>query len=61
MAKKEKTNIQIIEPNTQHRKVKTEQHEPQRKLWMIAGAPEGYADPDPHVAPVVLLMLLQTR
>ena len=34
------------------------QHKPHQKLGVISGAPEGYADPAPHVAPVVLLMLL---
>ena len=41
---------------TQHRKLKNEQHESQHKLGVIPGAPEGLADPAPHVAPVVLLM-----
>ena len=37
---------------------KTEkQHEPHQKQGVIAGAPEEQADPAPHVAPVVLLML----
>lgn len=38
-------------------------------IWYLAGkgtcvillALEGYADPAPHVAPVVLMMLVQTR
>ena len=33
------------------------QHEPHQKLGVISGAPEGKADPVPHVATVVLLML----
>ena len=41
---------------TQHRKLKNKQHEPHQKLGVISGAPEGLADPVPHVAPVVLLM-----
>ena len=42
---------------TQTRKLKNKQHEPHQKLGVISGAPEGEADPAPHVAPVVLLML----
>ena len=41
MAKKEKENGQIIEHNTQHRKLKNKQHEPHKKLGVISGAPEG--------------------
>ena len=40
---------------TQHRKLKNMQHKPYQKLGVISGAPEGYADPAPHVSPVVLL------
>ena len=58
---KKKTNRQIIVHKTQHRKLKTEQHESYQKLGVISGAPEVYANPAPHVAPVVLFMLLQTR
>ena len=35
---------------TQHRKLKNKQHEPHQKLGVISGAPEGSADPAPHVA-----------
>ena len=41
MPKNKKTNKQIIVQKTQHRKLKIEQHEPQQKLEMISGAPEG--------------------
>ena len=41
MAKNKKTNRQIIVQKTQHRKLKTKQHEPTKKLVMISGAPEG--------------------
>ena len=56
-----KTNRQIIVHKKQHRKLKTEQHEPHQKLGVISDAPEGVADPAPHVAPVVLLILLETQ
>ena len=39
----------------------TMQHEPHQKPGVVSGAPEGYADPAPHMAPVVLFMLLQIR
>ena len=39
MAKTKKTNV--IVQKTQHRKLKTKQHEPHQKLGMISGAPEG--------------------
>ena len=61
MAKKEKANRQTILHMTQHRKLKDKQHELHQKLGVISGAPEGKHDPAPHVAPVVLLMLLQIR
>ena len=42
MAKNEKqTNRQILVHKTQHRKLKTKQHEPHEKLGLISGAPEG--------------------
>ena len=50
MAKNKKTNRQIIVQMTRHRKLKTKQHNPHQKLGVISGAPEGYADPAPHVA-----------
>ena len=34
--------------STQHRKIKTKQHEPQLKLVVISSVQEGYADPAPH-------------
>ena len=37
---------------------KTKQHEPLKKLGVIACVPEVLADPAPHVAPIVSLMLL---
>ena len=40
MAKNKKTNRQIIVQKTQHRKLKTEQHEPHQNLGIITGAPE---------------------
>ena len=43
---------------TLHRKLKTEQREPHKTLWMNSGSPEGYAVPAPYVAPAVLLLLL---
>ena len=62
MAKNKKTDRQIIVQKTQHRKqLKTKQHEPHQKLGVISGAPEGKADPAPHVASVALLILLQIR
>ena len=42
--KHKKTNRQIIEHKTQHRKLKTKQHESHQNLGVIAGAPEGYVD-----------------
>ena len=56
MAKKIKRHTPVHK--TQHRKLKTKQHEPQQKLGVISGAPEGLSD---HAAPVVLLMFLQTQ
>ena len=50
-----KTNRQTIVHMTQHRKLKNKQQEPQQKLGVIPGTPEG-EDRAPHVAPVVLLM-----
>ena len=50
-----KTNRQVIVNKKQHRKLKTEQHEPHQKLGLISCAPEGLADPAPHVAPVVTM------
>ena len=41
MAKNKKTNRQIKVQKTQHRKLKTKQHEPHQKLGVISGAPEG--------------------
>ena len=61
MAKNKKTNRQIIVQKIQHRKLKTKQHERHQKLGVILSAPEGQADPVPHVAPVMLLILLQIR
>ena len=52
-----KTNRQTLVRMTQHRKLKNKQHEPHPKLRVISCALEGYADPGPHVAPVVLLIL----
>ena len=46
---KKTTNIQIIVQKTQHRKLKTKQHETHQKLGVISGAPEGLADPASHV------------
>ena len=57
MAKNEKDKQKTIVHMTQHRKLKTKQHELHQKFWRISGAPEGLADTAPHVAPVVLLML----
>ena len=47
---------------TQHNKLETdhEQHEPQQKLGEISGASEGLSNPAPHVATIVLFMLVQT-
>ena len=41
MAKIEKDNRQIIEHKTQHRKLKTKQHESHQKQGVISGALEG--------------------
>ena len=41
IANKKKTNRQIIVHKTQHRKLKTYQHEPHQKLEVISGALEG--------------------
>ena len=41
MTKKKKTNREIIVHKTQHRKLKTEQHEPNQKLGVISGASGG--------------------
>jgi hypothetical protein len=38
-----------------HKNLKTEQHEPNYKLGVNSGAPEGLAVPGPLVTPVVLL------
>ena len=43
--KLKKTYRQIIVHLKQHRKLKTEQHEPHQNLGMIAGALDGKADP----------------
>ena len=54
MAKRnEKKNRQIKVHMTQHRKLKTKEHEPHQKLGVIWGAPEGWADPAANVTPVV--------
>ena len=37
------------------RKLNIEQHEPHKKPWINAGAPEGQGVPTPHVAPRLLL------
>ena len=39
-------------------KLKNKQHEPHQKLGVISGAPEGLADPAPHVAPVLKVVLI---
>ena len=50
MAKNEKKKKnQTTAHMTQHRKLKNKQHEPHQKLGVISGAPEGKADPAPHV------------
>ena len=54
--KMKKTNRQTIVHMTQHRKLKNKQYKSHQELGVISGASEGYADPAPHVAPVVLLM-----
>ena len=38
-----------------HRKLKIEQHESHKKMWMNSGAPEGSAVPTPLLTPVVLI------
>ena len=38
--KKKRTNRQIIVHKTQHRKLKTKQHEPHLNLGVISGDPE---------------------
>ena len=43
MDNKGKRQTQIIVHKTQHRKLKTKQHEPLQKLGVIAGVPEGNA------------------
>ena len=49
--------------NTIHtiQKIKTKQHESNQNLGLISGAPKRKSDPASHVAPVVLLVLVQTR
>ena len=39
---KKKTNRQITEHKTQHRNLKTKQHQPHHKQGVISGAPEGF-------------------
>lgn len=39
--KKKKTNIQITVHKSQHRKLQTKQHEPQKLMRGISGAQEG--------------------
>ena len=41
MAKNEKDKQTNNSNMTQHRKLKNKQHEPQQKLGVISGAPEG--------------------
>ena len=50
---KRNTKRQTVVHKTQHRKLETNQHKPHQNLGVISG--------DPPVAPVVLLMLVQTR
>ena len=40
MTKNKKINRQMIVQKTQHRKLKTKQHEPHQTLSVISGAPE---------------------
>ena len=60
MAKRKNRKGQATIYKTLHRKLKIEQHEHHLKSGVNSGAPEGYAVPPPHVAPVALLFL-QTR
>ena len=41
MDRNKKTNRQMIVQKTQHRKLKTKQHEPQQQIGVIADVPEG--------------------
>ena len=58
MAKIKSAKGQTTIYKTLHRKLKIEQREPHKTLWVNSGSPEGYAVPAPHVAPAVLLLLL---
>ena len=56
MKNMKKPNRKTLVHMTQDIKLKNKQNKPNQKLGVISSAPEGYANPAPHVAPVVLLM-----
>lgn len=58
--KRKKTNRRTVVHKTPLKNPETKQHEPFQKL-VISGVTKGQADPVPHVASVVLHMLIKTH